>query len=63
MASECICCCSSCWRSYFLLSLYDSNVPRRAIFFRFLPAGVALDLAFSRCKVLPFFSVDDKIGE
>ena len=58
-----------CWRilgtgaSFFggcgfcLDSLYWPKVPISATFLRWRPAGVGLEFAFRRCKVLPFFSI------
>ena len=60
MSSVVILCICSCWRSCFLLSLYMSKVPSKLCFFRFRSPTDFLELAFNRCKVLPFFSECDK---
>ena len=43
--------------AFFFESEYSPKEPRTGIFWRFRPAGTGLDLDFSKCKVLPFFSV------
>ena len=42
-------------------SLYWPKVPMIGIFFLFLLAAPGLELDFSRCRVLPFFS-EEMIG-
>ena len=42
-------------------SLYWPKVPMIGIFFLFLLAALGLELDFSRCRVLPFFS-EEMIG-
>ena len=55
-------CCTKTGAGFFLDSWYWANVPMSSTFFLFDRGLIGLELLLSKCRVLPDFSVEERVG-